>query len=223
MMRYQEFQTAVMIPLAQSGVTGTITGLLALSLAWAAQMDSPAVLGALAATTSHLVTWLILLRRWYSTMEYFESLLDTKVNTQTDHQITVEAKETPNLRLDITNHNRVQILDLPIQPEQLHSWADGLANGLSLSESTWTGSGKLFSTSEYRSMRDTLIQRGLARWKNPGSPKQGWELTVAGRAVVREAAVQSLPYHTSINAQSSINPESVRTHAHVRTENQKEK
>jgi len=112
----------------------------------------------------------------------------------------VKTVERPKLRLDITNHNRVQILDLPIQPEQLKGWADGLANGLSLSESTWTGSGKLFSTNEYRSLRDTLIQRGLARWNNPGSPKQGWELTVAGRAVVRETAMQSLPYPTAINA-----------------------
>ena len=78
MMRYHEFQTAVVIPLAQSGVTGIISGLLALSLARSAQMDNPVVLGALAATTSQLITWLILLRRWYSTMEYFESLLDTR-------------------------------------------------------------------------------------------------------------------------------------------------
>lgn len=199
MMSYQGLRTAVVIPLAQSGVTGTITGLLALSLAWAARMDNPVVLGAMAATTSHLVTWLILLYRWYSTMEYFESLLDTKPDIQKNDQASVKTVERPNLRLDITNHNRVQILDLPIQPEQLKGWADGLANGLSLSESTWTGSGKLFATSEYRSLRDTLIHRGLARWKNPGSPKQGWELTVAGRAVVRETAMQSLPYPTAIN------------------------
>jgi len=200
MMSYQGLHTAVVVPLAQSSVTGTVTGLMALSLAWAAHIDDPVALGALAAAVSHLITWLVLLRRWYSTMECFKSLLDTKPSTQADNQITTKSIAKPNLRLDITNHNRVQILDLPIQPEQLKSWADGLANGLSLSKSTWTGSGKLFSTSEYRSMRDTLIQRGLARWKNPGSPKQGWELTVAGRAVVREASVQSLPYPTSINA-----------------------
>jgi len=200
MMSYQGLRTAVVIPLTQSSVTGSVAGLMALSLAWAAQVDNPVAMGALAASISHLLTWLVMLRRWYSTVEYFESLLDTKANAQDENPISVETIEKPNLRLDITDRNRVQILDLPIQPEQLLSWADGLANGLSLSESTWTGSGKLFSTSEYRSLRDILIQRGLARWKNPGSPKQGWELTVAGRAVVREAALKSLPHPASMNA-----------------------
>ncbi len=74
-------------------------------------------------------------------------------------------------------------IDLPY-PEKLPELAEGLLSGRSYSLNTWAGPGALFTRPEFEQLRDVLIGRGLATWKGK-DPRNGWELTASGRAVMR--------------------------------------
>ena len=78
-------------------------------------------------------------------------------------------------------------IDLPY-PDKLPALAAGLLAGRTFNQTAWTGRVGIFSRSEFDQVRDTLIERGLACWKNPEARAQGVELTGAGRAVMRRLA-----------------------------------
>ena len=107
-----------------------------------------------------------------------------------------ESIDPPPVRVDVITQEPGgyiggQFLDLPAEPGQLITLADGLVNGLSLSEGSWTGSGAPFSRSQFRTLRDALIYSGLARWKDERYRAQGVILSPAGRAVMRRFASMS--------------------------------
>jgi len=91
----------------------------------------------------------------------------------------------------------VDFIDLPY-PEKLPALAAGLLAGRQFAQTSWVGAGQLFSRSEFDQVRDTMIERGLAAWKNPEAKAQGVTLTAAGRAVMRRLANPSpaLPAQT---------------------------
>ena len=99
-----------------------------------------------------------------------------------------QAGEPQVIRVEVTNGKQEVYLDLPGKPQALATLARGVLNGRSFAEDTWSGRGGLFSRSEFRQLRDTLIERGLAVWRNPNAKAQGVELTAAGRAVFRRLA-----------------------------------
>ena len=87
---------------------------------------------------------------------------------------------------------RGDFIDLPY-PDRIPQLAAGLLQGRTFNQTAWTGHGAIFSRSEFDQVRDTLIQRGLAAWKNDNAKAQGVELTAAGRAVMRRLANPSPP------------------------------
>ena len=84
----------------------------------------------------------------------------------------------------------IEFIDLP-HADRLPVLAAGLLAGRSFNQAAWTGAGGLFSRAEFDQLRDVLIERGLAAWKNPNARAQGVELTAAGRAVMRRLAERS--------------------------------
>lgn len=84
----------------------------------------------------------------------------------------------------------IEFIDLP-HADRLPVLAAGLLAGRSFNQAAWTGAGGLFSRAEFDQLRDVLIERGLAAWKNPNSRAQGVELTAAWRAVMRRLAERS--------------------------------
>jgi hypothetical protein len=91
------------------------------------------------------------------------------------------------------NHKRLTFIDLPGDRQQLATLAEGLLNGKGTGQAQWTGTAGPFSRSEYEAIRAELIGRGLATWINPDHHNQGWELTAAGRAVMRRIADRPTP------------------------------
>jgi len=77
--------------------------------------------------------------------------------------------------------------DLPF-PDRLPSLAAGLLAGRQFAQSAWTGHLGIFSRAEFDQLRDEMVRRGLAAWKNESAKAQGCELTAAGRAVMRRLA-----------------------------------
>jgi hypothetical protein len=116
-----------------------------------------------------------------------------------DHDDTVgEPEPREILRVELLEHtgnnrHRLAFINLPGTPEQLGALAGGLLNGKGTSESEWAGARHPFSRSEFGAIRAELLKRGLAAWINPDHHAQGWELTAAGRAVMRRIARTALP------------------------------
>lgn len=83
---------------------------------------------------------------------------------------------------------RLSFLDVPMEPSELIDFARGLCAGRPLSESEWSGGGRLLSRAQFRSLRAALMDRGFAVWRDADSPQLGVQLTPSGRALVRELA-----------------------------------
>ena len=98
------------------------------------------------------------------------------------------AQPLPPVRVEVVQDGgqREDWIDLPY-PEKLPELAEGLLSGRSYALNVWAGPGALYSRAEFEQLRDVLIKRGLARWKGK-DPRNGWELTPAGRAVMRRLA-----------------------------------
>ena len=175
-------QAAVTIPLAQAAVTGGLTAAVVMSAA--ALTGAPALTGLAAGMAATLAEWMTLTRQWRALVWGVETISGCDVDG--DGHIGEPEPQEP-ARVDVWLHrpNGATRRALPVTREQLTAWASGIASGLSLSEPTWTGSGKPFSRAEYRGFRDALIRYGWAQWRDPNVPQQGWELTRAGQAVVR--------------------------------------
>jgi hypothetical protein len=90
----------------------------------------------------------------------------------------------------ITIHmdKQISMVDLPASPEQLKDLSTGLLAGMSFSEASWSGEGRIFSRDEFRKLRDVWLQKGWCAWANPKSKNQGISLTRQGAAVCRTLA-----------------------------------
>jgi hypothetical protein len=92
------------------------------------------------------------------------------------------------VRVEVVNDNQIVIADLPATPAQLRDLSTGLLAGMSFSEASWSGDGRIFSKSEFHAIRQAFISRNWARWRVENAPAQGVAITAPGRAVLRELA-----------------------------------
>ena len=107
-----------------------------------------------------------------------------------DGEVGRPERQTLTVEL-VTRHQggqRIQVIDLGIEPERATALAKGIIAGQSFSESAWTGSGGVFSKSEFRALRGEMLERGLIEWRNAAAPAQGVVLTGPGRAVIKRLA-----------------------------------
>jgi hypothetical protein len=171
----------VAVPLAQALVCGVAGGIVGGLLG---DLRSGAVVGALA----FVVAWGALIADTRSLLRTVEKI--TRKDLDGDSYVG----EPPVVRAEIVekdasgNVKAIRWLDLPGDEETIRQFARAVIAGRSLAESQWTGSGKPFSRDEYREMRDSFIEKGMARWRNLHAPAQGWELTKKGEAVMRQLA-----------------------------------
>jgi hypothetical protein len=108
----------------------------------------------------------------------------------------VSAPRSQALRVEIAKDNGLRYLDLPGTDEQLRELADGiLQEGVPFRDEDWMGDGKTFSRGEWYALRQVMIERGLADWKNQAAHNQGAELTPEGEAVLDE--ILKAPPHPS--------------------------
>lgn len=129
-----------------------------------------------------------LLRHWINLTTITDFIRDVADDGQLndsihDHEVQPEA---PILRIQlIKNDGHISDeIKLPASREQMTTLAMGLHNGMPFSEKMWTGSGKPFSSNQFRSLRDVMLKRGLAEYVNEDDPRQGICLTDAGQTVL---------------------------------------
>lgn len=177
----------VLSPLAQAIVSGLLSGAALGAVLWVFGVESAWRWSLAVIPVVWLAVWLFSLKHWRSALE---RLLDRDLNDDGfigEPPVDQQPKPEPvKITLSQDNNNRIDYISLPVRTEQLRALADGLASGRRpFSVAAWTGAGAPFSRSEFEALRDELISRGLARWKNPYSQAQGVELLASGRAVLK--------------------------------------
>ena len=172
----------VAVPFLQSVATGAFVGLLSGAVimwqAWPWQL--PVMLATIAAAMM-----------WFTVLTDTRQLLrkvETFVNRDIDKDGHIGTRHTTCIDVRVEQEGRgprdlfLQFDD--VRPEQLNDLFRGALRGDSLSESRWTGAGKLFSKPKYGQVRDALLDADLVAWVNTEAHAQGLSLSKSGQAVL---------------------------------------
>jgi hypothetical protein len=184
--RAADIKADLLVPLGQALVTGAFVGGLGIMAAVKVQPGVDAL--AVWVIVSGLVAtgvWVYLLRESRRLLWQRETVTGRDLNGD---GVIGQPVALPPLRVEVTSGQKQIYLELPGKPEALAMLARGVLAGRPMAEDSWSGGAGPFSRSEFRAIRDTLIERGLATWRNPDAKAQGCELTHAGRAMFRRLA-----------------------------------
>lgn len=177
--RSATFQADVAVPLAQSLITGLFFG-----SAGVAVVD--VATGLAFGLGCAGICWLIL------TDQHRRLLwnIETWTGADLDGDGETGKPQTTRIEIDVTDGQQRQLinLDTDIPLEKQIKFAKGVQRGKPLTEREWTGAGRLFTDAEFEELRDALMARGLAKWKNSRHRKQGWILTGRGEKVMQRLA-----------------------------------
>jgi hypothetical protein len=178
---------AVVVPGLQAAITGALCGAAAGLVVILFKIDFSAI-GAAAGVwiLSTLVSWLSYRGRWQRVLELVMGVdLNESGGIGDDpNQAPGPSPDRITVELLQDGGRRGDFIDLPY-PERLPALASGLLDGRQFSQTAWASGGQLYSRAEFETMRAELLRGGLIRWVREGSPKQGTELTPAGRAIMR--------------------------------------
>ena len=173
---------AVFTAFLLGGIAGALAFLLGVPRWWAWAI----LIGLLAAG----IAWIAYTARWQAAV-----FAPPVIRAAAAHPAVIDhrpAKPLPErsertLRLTAISENGRQatIYRLPVSDAQMAALAAGLNDGLPFAVSTWCGTGKPFSRAEFEALRAALLERGILRPKNVKNPAAGFELSTAGRAMMR--------------------------------------
>lgn len=181
------FIAGAALPLLQALITALMCGGVVTIIAWMIfDVIDPWKYGVMIFLIVLVAMWIYLQGRWLSL-----TAVEKWIQVDLDHNGVIGKKEPERVRVEVHDDGggsalHVDIVDLPASVDQLRTFAQGLLAGMGASEKYWTGKGKLFSKQEFRDLRGEMVKRGLLAYINPGAPLQGYELTKAGRAVMRK-------------------------------------
>ena len=183
-------ESAVLVPLLQSTITGGLFGIVAGGVAALTDASQPAIVGV---TTGAVVT----LAAWMAHQANYSRRLDAAAGIQQGMAVKAAESRTIPVKLAISTLDGTQgaFMSLPGGQEKLIEFAKGLAEGLPLTTRQWTGRSGLYAPGEYDQLRGELIKRGFAAWKSSKDTRGGVELTRPGKALFKYLAnIDALPY-----------------------------
>lgn len=169
----------VILPLAQGIITGIILALISWGVILEAGLDYDWIILTIAAVSGGWVYWSGVLawrRNAYGEPE------------RPEQQLVYQQVEPRTIRVQIAEGSRISLVELPVSEDQLIQFARGVVEGQPLSETQWTGRGRLFLKPDFVALRDELIRRGWLGWVSPGTPARGCAPTAAGRRVFQHIA-----------------------------------
>ena len=178
----------ILLPLAAALITGAMTGAVVLTWGWALNFAHPLQPAAIVAALATVITWLAGYDRARRVSEIERGII-------ADPPLPAEINPARTIRVELRGDDgrKMDYVDLPASFDQLHTLAMGLQSGTPFAVSSWSGTGRPFSRSEFETLRAEMIARGLASWRNPHAPAQGAELSAAGRAVIKYLATTPPP------------------------------
>jgi len=179
---------SLLVSVSYASLAGALVGGMTLAFHWPWHVPVMVGLLVLTTTTSLTMTRNVNLRQelWWGTEEIVRRDLDGD---------GVIGKPEPTLvRVEVVDHERkmTNFVDLGCDVAKLQTLAHGLIGGRRpFSEPEWVGKGKTFSRREFYALRSQLLSGKLLAQKHPTEPKQGYELTLSGKAMFRKLAAPS--------------------------------
>lgn len=191
---------AAIIPLVQSLLTGLVVSIVSFAIALTLGKSKPWLWLVWGFLLPVVGVWVFSIRRWFKLTDwlpYVEKVTNIDINR--DGQIGKPVSTEPK-RMTITVRDvrdgmflRMNHYELPASEEQVHAFALGIGQGLSLAEANWIGPSNPFARDEYRAFRGELIRRRWVELASHKSMNQGFQMTRAGLAVMREIAKANSP------------------------------
>ena len=177
-------EAAVLIPLAQSAVSGFLAGGGAWVAATVFDWRDPLVWGIGAYSAVSLLGWLFFRSEWREGVNHLlgmvrpAELQPDKVYPATVTRIQVVSADPGGAFVVAKN------VETPLTPEIVAIVAKRVLKTGSFSHASLAGPGRPLTRSEYEQLRDEFIARGLAYWNCPTSHNRGVGLTRAGMAAL---------------------------------------
>ncbi|MBI5950186.1 MAG: hypothetical protein HY865_00900 [Chloroflexi bacterium] len=89
-------------------------------------------------------------------------------------------------------------IEFPGTSEQLEAFAQGMVNGMPITDRAWSGDGKLYTGQEWREMKAEMFKKHgdrepLIEYVNPENKKHGIRLTATGRKFFEEVIADNSP------------------------------
>jgi hypothetical protein len=165
-------ETAVLIPLLQAIVTGTVLSVLTGFIV--------TMVGNERYIEWSIIVFLVSISfGWFAYRAQWSGLPNDSLPNQ-EYQV-----ETQSVSLALTwdQGKQGEWID-GLDWIKFSTWAVAVFRGTSMGENHWTGSGNLFSKGEYHRMIDILQSKGIVRMKGKHY-SSGYELTGKGRALCR--------------------------------------
>lgn len=183
-------EAAAGVPLMQAFITGMLVGSTFLVIGLWRRWQDPYYLAMIAALLVMSCTWLYLLRIWKYLVTRFETLTGIDI----DQDGTVGPKEEEkvrSVRIDLQEFQNRQPVRTVRARFANESKMLALAEHLlryhrPFSEPALCGRGKILQPSEYQEIKTEMLARGMLVARNPSEPRQGYEVTKAGQAVLRD-------------------------------------
>jgi len=185
-MKGNDIESGVLVPVLQACVTGLLAGcaVLAGGVMWRWQYTFPG---------SSLVACVVVFASWL----FFRVEVGRRLDVASGVTLNQTPGETPagqpepirgfQLEVDYNEGRAGDYLSFGVEPERFTAWCQGVASGRGLAEDSWTGSAGLFSKSEYRQLREQLVERGFLRLRGKHH-SQGFQLTGKGKALTSGVA-----------------------------------
>jgi len=189
-------QAGATSPLVRALISGLFVGGFVLLVTLQNRVRSAGYWGLYGFLITSGIVWTILQLKFSKIVYWIEEKTGNDLNNDNILGEPVEAKPsgvTVTVR-DVSDTGGLSIFKYKfdmIDDEQLIAFANGTADGGSLSESRWCGSGRAFSKPKFLDFRDELERRS---WAVSKGGSQGFELSRAGRAVMREIIRETSPH-----------------------------
>lgn len=197
------FPISIFIPFGQAVLTGVVAGVLSFAFALTFHKAKPFLWLLWGFLIPTALLWILLLKRWVKLTDWLPTVERiTNLDINRDGQIgargpmqVVEPKRLTITVRDVHDQGHLSVMryDLPVDEKQLHKFAVGIKQGVSLAEANWIGPSNPFTRDEYRAFRGELIRRRWVELANHKAANQGFQMTRAGQAVMREIARSDFP------------------------------
>jgi len=182
------------VPLLQATITGLVIAIPVLVILLKNRVTDAWYWAAGVWALIQAITWIINQMHWFS-LTNIEKLTGIDLNKDgvigDGKGMPGESVRTIKINLhEISEGGYVSVTTarFPVDEESMAILAAGLLNGIPFAERYWIGAGKIFSQAQFRDIRSEMLKRGILELANPKSPQQGYQLTRAGRACMRDLA-----------------------------------
>lgn len=190
----EQIKDGVIVPLLQSVISGILIGIATgMGITVGIALGFTGGLWNIPIKTTLLATFISMTLFWFSLIGKWSERLNSAFNVAKP-EIRVPAAAYANETINVTVHDESKnseysgsFLKLSGGYDHLIDFARGITSGKSTATSSWVGPG-MYKRNEYNRIRDELISRKCAAWKNPHEKRGGWELTKSGMAVMRHLA-----------------------------------